>query len=338
LDGDNSFGRKFCVKTVFITGVSGYFGEKFLSFLDTKSEVERIIGVDIKAPGISSAKLEFIRHDVRHDLFPLLKDKDIDCVIHAAYVLPPNHDKDMMEDININGTRNVFDSCERAGIRHILDCSSTTAYGFYEDNPEFLTEESELRGNDDFTYSKNKKELEFFMRAYRQAHPDICLTIIRPCFVVGPGFDNPLARHLQKKIVFLGTTSAPFQYIHEDDLVEMAYRLMKEKKDGIYNLGADGTITFEEMVRLLGNIPVKIPNRILYFLNSIFWNLRLTFLTEFPSPCLNMLQYRWVASNEKVKKELDFTLRYTTRQAFEDFAESVRKKNNRIPGESKRSG
>ncbi|MEZ4577969.1 MAG: hypothetical protein R2875_08165 [Desulfobacterales bacterium] len=42
----------------------------------------------------------------------------------------------------------------------ILYTSSTTAYGFYPDNDQPLTEDSPLRGNDDFTYAKNKKEIE----------------------------------------------------------------------------------------------------------------------------------------------------------------------------------
>jgi len=52
--------------------------------------------------------------------------------------------------------------------------------------------------------------------------------------------------------------------------------------------------------------------------------LRMTFMTEFPSPCLNMIRYPWIASNEKIKKELGYRFRYTTRQAFEDFARHVK--------------
>ena len=158
------------------------------------------------------------------------------------------------------------------------------------------------------------------MEGFKQANPEVCMTIIRPCFVVGPGFDNPLARHLKKKVVIIGTKTAPFQYIHEDDLVEIVYLLLDKRIPGIFNLAADGTMTFEEMIRCLGNIPMKIPNRLLYFLNAVFWKLRFSFMTEFPSPCLNMIQHRWVASNEKVKEKLNYQFKYTTREAFEEFA------------------
>lgn len=312
------------MRSIFITGVSGYFGNRLISFLDGKDEVERIIGIDIRPPKVFSNKLEFIRHDVRDDLDGILFGRGIECAVHAAYILDPIHDTALMEDININGTKNVLHSCARAGIRHILDCSSTTAYGFHPDNPEVLTEESELRGNQDFTYGRNKREIEGFLGGFCQAHPDILMTVIRPCFVVGPGFDNPLARHLRKKIVVIGKKTSPMQFIHEDDLVEIMYLLLKARKPGVFNLAADGTMTFDEMIRILGNLPLKVPNRLLYHANALFWLLRARMLTEFPSPCLNLMQYRWTAGNDKVKNELNYTFKYTTKQAFEDFARHVR--------------
>ncbi|MCD6570130.1 MAG: NAD-dependent epimerase/dehydratase family protein [Deltaproteobacteria bacterium] len=312
------------MKNIFITGVSGYFGYKLISLFDQKNEVESIIGIDVKAPTYTSKKLEFIRHDVRDDMYPILSKKGIDCAIHAAYIIPPLHNKALMEDININGTKNFLNSCAKAGIKQLLYCSSTTAYGFHKDNPSVLTEDSPLRGNDDFTYSKNKKELEFVCKEFKDAHPDICFTIIRPCFVIGPGFDNTLARHLKRKIVFMPRDTVSFQYVHEDDLVEIIYQLLLNKKDGVYNIAADGTMTFDEMIEILGNWPLKLPPSIMRPLNSIMWSLRVTFITEFPSPALNMVRYPWIASNEKIKKELNYKFKYTTKDAFKDFARHVK--------------
>jgi UDP-glucose 4-epimerase len=313
------------MKTVFITGVSGYFGNKLVSMLESRDEVERIIGVDVRPPGISSGKLEFFRRDVRDEMGGILSGRDIDCAIHAAYILDPIHDTALMEDINVNGTKNVLAACARAGIRHILDCSSTTAYGFYPDNPEMLTEESALKGNEDFTYARNKREIEGFLQGFHARHPDIRLTVVRPCFVVGPGFDNSLARHLRKRFVLIGTRTCPMQFIHEDDLAGIIGLLLEKGKEGVFNLAADGTMTFEEMIRSLGNRPVRVPNRLLSWGNALFWFLRASWVTEFSNPCLNLMQYRWIASNEKIKRELGYTFRYTTKEAFEDFARCVRR-------------
>jgi UDP-glucose 4-epimerase len=36
------------------------------------------------------------------------------------------------------------------------------------------------------------------------------VTIVRPCFVVGPGFKNPMAEHLKKKFVMLPLNTLPW--------------------------------------------------------------------------------------------------------------------------------
>jgi UDP-glucose 4-epimerase len=149
------------MKNIFITGVSGYIGGKTAKALAQRSDVYSIIGIDISAPTNSHEKLTFIKKDVRDPIAPLLKSHEIDSVIHTAYVLPPIHNKKLMEDINISGTKNVLNACVEANVSRLLYTSSATAYGFHPDNDVPLTEESPLRGNDDLTYSKNKKEIEF---------------------------------------------------------------------------------------------------------------------------------------------------------------------------------
>jgi hypothetical protein len=59
-------------------------------------------------------------------------------------------------------------------------------------------------------------------------------------------------------------------------------------------------------------------------MNNLMWYLRITFMTEFPSSSLNLIRYPWIASNEKIKRELGYKFKYTTREAFEDFALHVK--------------
>ncbi|MBW2638463.1 MAG: hypothetical protein JRC86_13315 [Deltaproteobacteria bacterium] len=39
------------MKTVFITGVSGYFGAKLVSLFESKDDIGTIVGVDVIPPG-----------------------------------------------------------------------------------------------------------------------------------------------------------------------------------------------------------------------------------------------------------------------------------------------
>ena len=309
---------------ILVTGAAGYLGGKMVGYLCQEDWVSRVVGTDIKEPGRAHPKFVFDRRDIRESMDDIFDRENIDAVIHAAYVLPPIHDKNLMEDINKGGTQNLLGAISRAGVKQILYTSSATAYGFYPDNDVPLTEETPLRGNADVTYAKNKKEIEAIFQTFIKTNPGITVTILRPCFVVGPGFANPLAEQLKKKIVILPANTKPFQFVHEDDVIEIMAMMLKNKIGGIYNVAGEGTMGFPEMVKMLGNYPLPIPWPVIYPLNHLAWTLRLHFITESPSPYLRLMVHPWIASSEKLKKETGYCFKYNTCSAFEDFARSLK--------------
>ncbi len=310
---------------ILVTGAAGYIGGKLVKNLCKKEWVDTVVGTDINEPSYKHPKYKFDRRDIRKSMDDIFEARKIDAVVHSAYVLPPIHDKGLMEDINKGGTRNVIEASVKAGVKQILYTSSTTAYGFYADNDEPLTEESPLRGNDDFIYAKNKKEIEAIMQAFILSHPEIAVTIVRPCFVVGPGFTNPMAEHLQKKLVMVPAKTLPWQFVHEDDLVNVMSLLLEKRIAGAFNITGEGTMTFSEMIKMLGNIRIPIPWPIIYPLNNLSWFLRLSFMTKFPSPSMRMMIHPWIASSKKLHETIDYTFKYDSKSAFRDFARSVGK-------------
>ncbi|MCP4692569.1 MAG: hypothetical protein GY859_31285, partial [Desulfobacterales bacterium] len=203
-----------------------------------------------------------------------------------------------------------------------------TAYGFHPDNQTPLTEESPLRGNEDFTYAKNKKEIEALIKTFRRENPRIGVTVLRPCFVVGPGIDNPLSGHLKKRIVMLPKGSSPLQFVHEDDLERIMTLCIRERIVGVFNVAGEGLITLPEMVQMMGGRPVWLPPRLMSVLNSLAWTLRLHFLTRFPSPALNLFVHPWNASPDRFIQRTGFKYNFDSRAAFEDFARSTKTPQN----------
>lgn len=325
---DTGHSKDHYMKNVFITGVSGYIGTKIVQALSGHESVQRILGIDIRKPSFQSDIFTFIRQDVRDSVLDLLKAHEIDTVIHAAYVLPPGHDTKRIEEINITGTRNIFSCARKARVSQILYTSSTTAYGFHADNENPLTEESPLRGNDDFTYSKNKREIETQLSTFIQKNKEICVTILRPCYVAGPGLDNPLSTHLKKPWVLLPKKTSPFQFVHEDDLVRVMVLCLENKVAGIFNVTGEGSISFVDMVSSLGNTPLFLPDFLVRLLNGMAWHLRLNFLTEFPNSGLNLIRHSWVASSEKLIQHTHFKFDYDSTTAFKDFATAVLTRKN----------
>ncbi|MCB2145948.1 MAG: SDR family oxidoreductase [Deltaproteobacteria bacterium] len=308
------------MKKVLITGASGYIGSTLAEALCADETVETVMGIDIRRPAAAPEKLRFYEQDVRRPMTGLMTRHGVDTVVHAAYVLPPLHDTALMESINVEGTRNVLESSARAAVRRLLVTSSATAYGFHPDNPVPLTETDPLRGNEDFTYAKNKREIEAILAPFAEKHPKMAVSVLRPCFVVGPTMDNPLSHHLKKRLVVLPKETSPLQFVHEKDLMRAILHCLKNDVSGTFNIAGAGTITVAEMVRLMGNRPVWVPSRLLYPLNRIAWALRLHFITRFPSAALGLFRYSWVASPKRFIEKTGFSYAFDSRTAFEDFA------------------
>lgn len=307
------------MRNVLITGISGYVGSTVHKELSDHPEVNSIVGIDINAPGFHSEKSVFYQQDIREPIIDILDNHRIDTVIHAAYVLPPLHDKSLMEDININGTKNVLKACESSKVTRLLYTSSATAYGFHPDNPVPLKEEHALRGNDNFIYAKNKKEIEQLFIQFIKNNPNTETTILRPCFVIGPGIQNPISRYLVKPLVVMPSKTSNVQFVHEKDLCRAILLCLNNRLVGAYNIAGAGTIGFREMVTFLGGKILPLPLKAVHIFNQLAWVMRLKFLTEMPSSALAMIVHPWIVSSEKFITATGFKFEYSSKEAFLDF-------------------
>ena len=144
-----------------ITGSSGYLGRLMVSSLEEEPQVTQILGLDLVDTPYRSVKFKHLSVDTRSpQLAGVLKDYRIVTVLHLAWIFNPIHSSRTMYDVDVNGSKNVLESCRDAGVEHVVIFGSTTAYGAHPDNPDWLTEESPLRGNRDFAYAWHKALVE----------------------------------------------------------------------------------------------------------------------------------------------------------------------------------
>ena len=162
--------------------------------------MEAIVGIDVKEPARSVGKFTFYNRDVRTPIDDIIEKHSIDTVIHAAFILPPIHDQRLMDDVNINGTRSVLDSCVRGGVKQVLYTSSATAYGFHADNDRPLTEESPCAARSTSPTPSAKRIIEGIFRSTRGCIPESPSQYCGPASWSEPGFDNPLARYVRMRL------------------------------------------------------------------------------------------------------------------------------------------
>jgi UDP-glucose 4-epimerase len=302
-----------------ITGGSGYIGSRLVELLVNREESERIVIADLRAPSVPWPKTTYVEMDIRdRAMGPLLEAEQPDALVHLAFVLNPMHDEQTMYDIDVNGTQNVLDAASRAGIKQILVASSTTAYGAWPDNPVPLTEEDPVRGMPNYEYARDKTEIDRMCQLWAATHPDAVMTIVRPTIVFGPTVDNYIIRFWQHApfIPLIDGADPDLQYVHEEDVVEALSRLLHSRSAGIFNLTGDGTVKLSETAALAGLKTREVRYELYRRIALTFWRLRIP-RAEAPPGQLDFLRFPWIASNEKIKAELDWTPRYTSRQTVE---------------------
>jgi UDP-glucose 4-epimerase len=302
-----------------ITGGSGYIGSRLIALLAERDETERIVITDVRAPSVSRPKTTYVQMDIRdRAMRSLLESEQPDALVHLAFVLNPMHDEKAMYDIDVNGTQNVLDAASGAGVKHLLVASSTTAYGAWPDNPVPLTEEDPVRGMPNYEYARDKTEIDRMCQLWAATHPGAVMTIVRPTIVFGPTVDNYIIRFWQNApfIPLIDGADTDLQYVHEEDVVEALSRLLQSRSAGIFNLTADGTVKLSETAALAGLKTRAVRYGLYRRIAAIFWRLRIP-RAEAPPGQLDFLRFPWIASNEKIKAELDWTPRYTSRQTVE---------------------
>lgn len=266
--------------TVAVTGPTGEIGIPTVDALEGEPEVERIIGMARRSFDPASygwVKTESREGDVldRDAVQRLVAEADV--VVHLAYLIKGSRRESRL--VNLLGTRHVFEATVAAERpTRLVYTSSVAAYGYHPDNPQPLTEDVPVRGSREHYYSQQKAECEALLEETTSGS-DLDVYVLRPCIVAGPQataladsmpwrmlaelLPGPvrvaLARVPGMRLV-VPDPGSRLQLVHHDDVAAaIAAAARGQGRPGAYNLAADSTVTFGEVVTALGARPVPVP-------------------------------------------------------------------------------
>ena len=307
------------LRRIAVTGSSGYVGTVLIRHLVEREDVGGIVAIDVREPSQNlGSKVSFVRQDVSEPFPGLFAEHNVDTVVHLAYVLRQGRNRQSNRRVNVDGTRNTIEACRRGGVRRIVYLSSTSVYGAHPDNPQALTEEMPARPVVGFQYGEDKLESERLLSEYASASPGVAMCILRCCPVFGANADNFIASAFDKPfLVAVSGANPPMQFLHEEDMVRCLAQTTLEKAEGLYNLAGAGSISLDEMAAARGRRLVTLPAWLLYPLTQITWAIRLQ--SDSPAIGLHTIRYPWFASTEKIEREMGFSPRYSSRDAWEAY-------------------
>lgn len=300
-------------RTVAITGAGGYLGRRLVHALVAEPAVERVLAFDLQAPPEPLPEgVVFDRLDVRDPALAARLD-GVDVVVHLAFVMDPIRDENLMHDVNVNGSRNVFTCAAKAGVARVVYTSSGVAYGAHPDNDFPLTEDSPLRANLDFNYAAHKLEVELVLAEVRADQPGTRFCVLRPAIVFGPHVDNAWSHQLELPALLVPAgADVRLQFVHEDDVAACLVHCVLDDLDGAYNLCPDDHVGLERIAELAGKRVLRLPEQSLYAALERAWRLG---LGEAPAGMLHYVVHPWVMSPAKLAAA-GFTCSRTSEQAL----------------------
>lgn len=260
---------------VVLTGASGDFGTAILRRLVTETWVDSIVAVSRSPLRVSDPRIETVALDLASDpVEPVVTGADV--VIHCAFVVEEPRDKAAARRVNVDGSARVLRAADAAGVGVCVMTSSVNAYG-PRGGPEVVDESAPIGAGPEHYYLHHKALVEEDIRRWRATSDGrMAVPVLRPTYIVGPDMDNDGLRSMRARLVACPTPRRSYyQFLHQDDLADAYVRVIRDRVDGEFNLGAEDAVTVAQLCHWNRALCVPLPLGLAGRLADLGYRLRL---------------------------------------------------------------
>ncbi len=280
------------MKNVLITGASGLIGSELAKLLSNNYNLICLVRDAKKIDHSIDAK--FIVADVRYSLLDHFKGLEIDTIYHLASLNPLYKDKRMQMEVNINGMKNIIEVAKATNAKHFIYAQGM---GIFE-NREEIDEDTPI--NPDTEFAKRRLEAQQLLYANKDRF-NICIPILGDVYGHKGWFMELVRRLKSNRLRIPGSGEYYRSFIHIYDAANALKMLGEQGKVGYYMVCDDQPVKFIDFVYYTADIlRVKRPGKITPFIARLVLS----------SDMLKLLMRSTRASNSKLKKDLNFRLRF----------------------------
>jgi UDP-glucose 4-epimerase len=301
-----------------VTGATGDLGRLLLPRLAEDPRVAKVIALDVAAP-IPMNKVEFRKVDLtrpgtENELSAALSETGVQALYHLAFISSRVRSAAFAHELEVIGSMHVLAAAGALGLKRLIFPSLTALYGARPNAPALITEATLLAGCPGSRFVNDKVEVEHQLAAFRSAHPQMQVLVLRFAPIVGPTSDNPITRWLRTRVVptLLGFDPL-WQVLHEEDAADALHAALFTDASGAFNVAADGVLPLSALVKLSGGFAVPLPRTVL--INAMRALEALGAPTALP-PLMDYLHYSWVADGSRAARDLQFMPKWQARDAI----------------------
>lgn len=310
-------------RVVAVTGACTFLGGELLRRLEEDPRYTRVLALDIRPPALApGGKVEYVKIDltqptVDSELATLFGSYQVDTFVHGAFLSHPTHAAEWAHELEDVGTMHVLNACAGVEPRRLVMISTTLVYGAHAKNPNFLTEESELRGHRDSRFVNDKVRAERQVQRFAREHANVEVAILRFAPIIGSTVSNMYTRFFSRPVAPVMMGHDPLmQFVHEQDAAYALAKAVDSHATGAFNIVGKGVLPYTTVLALLGRVPVPMPQMIARQLSKLLWA---TQLVGSPPSFLDFLLYLCVADGAKARRELGFAPRLSIKRTILDF-------------------
>ena len=300
--------------TVLVTGAAGELASRVISKLGKKYQ---IVAVDFRQLPNPGNGVSSYRGDMNRRAFEdIFRQHDIDGVIHLGRMESDEQTMERRYNANVLGTQRLFKLCLEYGVKRVVVLSTYFVYGASAFNPVLLTEDAPLKAVGLTKDLVDSVELENLANIYLWKYPQLNMTILRPCNVVGPGVRNTVSSLLSQRFAPVLTGFSPMmQFVHVEDMANAVALAFGKNHPGIYNVAPMEWVSYVEALSrcecrplYLPSLPPLLPRLISRLMN---WK-------AFPAFLVNYFKYSVIIDGTLFEK----TFKYSPDYSLDDILES----------------
>jgi len=316
-------------RVVAITGACTFLGTELIRRLEEDPRYARVLALDVRpppvplAPGDGTAKTRFIKIDLTQptidaEIATLLDHERVDTVVHGAFLSHPTHASEWAHELEDVGTMHVLNACASSQPARLLMVSTTMVYGAHPQNPNFLTEDAELRGHRDSRFVNDKVRAEKQAARFAREHPGTQVAVLRFAPVLGPTISNMFTKFLSRPVAPVMMGHDPLlQFVHEQDAAWALKLAVDTPVEGPFNIVGKGVLPYTTVLAMMGRIPVPLPYLAARQLAKALWAMQ---IFDSSPGLLDFLLYLCVADGARARRELGFSARLGIKRTIQDFS------------------
>ena len=271
-----------------VTGATGLLGSHIVEQLRLRGRPVRcLVRPGANTKWLETQGVEFVEGDLTDAASVLRACEDVQCIYHAAARVGDWGPWEEFRRITIDGTFNLFDAAEKAGVPRFIHISSISVYGHRNEKGLTIDESQPLGVNVHkwSYYTRAKVEVERELWRRRDDGCKVKFTVIRPSWLYGPRDRATIARLAglirSGKAKLLGSGENILSVVYAGNVAE-ACILAADNPAAVgeaYNCCNDGDITQRGYFELLADalnaprvaktVPFGVAKRVAFFLEVL---------------------------------------------------------------------